>query len=141
MRLLPLLFLPLIPSCSSIRDEESPPVESATRPSLVGRVASLPAGGDFVLIEAYGPWRVPEGGLLTTVGAEGRTANLVVTGEKLGRHAAADLRSGAAEVGDSVYYRPVKEPGELAEGENSAAGGGEGTGELKKPAVKSIARP
>jgi hypothetical protein len=96
----------LVSSCAWFGEK---PVETAgnSTPRLVGRVAHVPAGADFVLIEAYGPWRVPDGGLLSGVGTEGRTANLVSTGEKLGQHAAADIRSGVAKVGDSVYYRPL----------------------------------
>jgi len=109
---------------------------SETRPRLVGRVASIPAGGDFVLIEAYGPWRVPEGGLLSAVGTEGRTANLVATGEELGRHVAADVRSGLAKVGDSVYYRPIKDPeGSPAD---PTAPSGDGT---EAPSFKKLAAP
>ena len=104
--LLPCLLI-LAPSCSLFRDPPETDPDAASKPRLVGRIAHVPAAGDFVLIEAYGPWRVPEGGLLTGVGTEGRTANLVATGEKLGQHAAADVRSGLAKVGDSVYYRPL----------------------------------
>jgi hypothetical protein len=91
------------------KDEDEKPEVSATKPSLVGRVASVQEGSGFVLIESYGPWRVPDGGLLSGIGTEGRTSNLVATGEKLGQFSAADIRSGVAKVGDSVYYRPIKE--------------------------------
>lgn len=86
--------------------------------SLVGRVASKPAGSDFVLIESYGDWRVPVGGLLSSFGPEGRSATLVASGEKLGQFAAADVRGGAVATGDAVYYRPLpeaKEPAAAAE--------------------------
>ena len=84
-------------------------MESATKPTLVGRVASVQEKSGFVLIESYGAWKVPDGGMLFGVGEENRTSNLVATGEKLGQFSAADIRSGLAKVGDSVYYRPVKE--------------------------------
>jgi len=111
LRLLPLLALVFagVSSCSSSKDEEKKPEVFATKPSLVGRVASVQEGSGFVLIESYGPWRVPDGGLLSGIGTEGRTSNLVATGEKLGQFSAADIRSGVAKVGDSVYYRPIKE--------------------------------
>ena len=124
LRLLPLLAPPLafafaaLASCSLFEDEEEKPVESATKPTLVGRVASVQEKSGFVLIESYGPWKVPDGGLLSGIGNEGRTSNLVSTGEKLGQFSAADIRSGVAKVGDSVYYRPIKEdsgPGNLVE--------------------------
>ena len=111
MRPLMLPLVVLLTSCSLFRDEE-PPKPSVTAPKLVGRVASTPAGADFVLIEAYGPWRVPDGGMLAGIGGEGRTSNLAATGEKMGQYLAADIRSGVAKVGDSVYYRPIVEPGE-----------------------------
>ena len=141
MRPLLLLAFAFIPSCSWIKDEEPPAAKSETRPELVGRVASVPSSGDFVLIEAYGPWRVPEGGLLSAVGSEGRTSNLVVTGEKLGRHAAADVRSGVAKVGDSVYYRPIKDASEPSAPETQSADGGKVDAELKKPTGNSTASP
>jgi hypothetical protein len=103
------LALALISSCSLPEEAKEEPAKSETRPRLVGRIASVPAGGGFVLIESYGPWRVSEGGLLSGVGGDGRSSSLVVTGEKLGRHAAADIRSGEVKVGDPVYYRPLKE--------------------------------
>ena len=101
----------LLPSCSFFKNEEAVPETSETKPKLVGRIALIPAGADFALIESYGTWRVPEGALLSGAGPEG-ASTLVVTGEKLGQHAAADIRSGLAKVGDSVYYRPVKDVGE-----------------------------
>ena len=118
MRLLLLLALAGLSSCSLFKDEEEKPEASATKPRLVGRVASVQESSGFVLIESYGPWKVPDGGLLSGIGTEGRTSNLVATGEKLGQFSAADIRSGVAKVGDSVYYRPIKEetgPGNLVE--------------------------
>ncbi|MCW1921795.1 hypothetical protein OKA05_04470 [Luteolibacter arcticus] len=110
MRLLLLLLATVgFSSCSLFKDDEEEPAMSETKPSLVGRIASVQEGSGFVLIEAYGPWKVPDGGLLSGIGTEGRTANLVATGEKLGQFSAADIRSGVAKVGDSVYYRPIKE--------------------------------
>jgi hypothetical protein len=76
-------------------------------PKLVGRIASIPADKRFVLIQSYGKWNIETGTILTTRGAEDRTANLLVTGEVLGQFAAADLKSGTLEVGDAVYSRHV----------------------------------
>lgn len=117
----PLLLLAFLglSSCALFQDDEKEPEKSDTRPSLVGRIASVPEGSGFVLIESYGPWKVPEGGLLSGVGTEGRTSNLVSTGEKLGQFSAADIRSGVAKVGDSVYYRPIKEEIESGNSVNS----------------------
>lgn len=107
MRIALLLSLSLLSSCSFFGSGSGEPVESETKSRLVGRIALVPSQENFVLIESYGPWQVPEGGLLSGIGAEGRTSNLVVTGEKLGQHVAADIRLGVAKVGDAVYYRPL----------------------------------
>ena len=93
--------------------------ESKSR--LVGRIALVPPRENFVLIESYGPWLVPEGGLLSGIGTEGRTSNLVVTGEKLGQHVAADIRLGVAKVGDAVYYRSLGGEGDDEESVDSPA--------------------
>lgn len=93
-----------------------------------------------MLIESYGPWRVPEGASLSGIGAEGRSSSLVVTGESLGRHAAADLRSGDAEVGDLVYYRPLKDQAEPQSGPEGPEAGPPGVaglaGDSKKEGLR-----
>jgi hypothetical protein len=89
--------------------EEKPPSDA---PKLVGRIASIPADKRFVLIQSYGSWEISQGELLTTRGPEERSANLLVTGESLGQFAAADLQSGAVEVGDAVYSRHTPKPQE-----------------------------
>lgn len=97
------------PSTKEKADEEKPkpPVEG---PKLVGRIASVPADKRFVLIQSYGTWEIETGRILTTRGPDERTANLRTTGEKLGEFAAADLQSGAVEVGDAVYSQHVPKP-------------------------------
>lgn len=105
MRLLKILLLSfLLPACAS-KPAEKPKDKKANeaKPHLVGRVASIPAGKKFVLIQSYGTWNVETGSVLTTEGPAGRAANLRVTGEKLGQYAAADIQSGTLEVGDGVY--------------------------------------
>ncbi|MBB5350650.1 hypothetical protein HNR46_000878 [Haloferula luteola] len=82
---------------------------SATAPKLVGKIASVHAADGFALVETYGEVALGQGLLLTTVGEGGRTAALTVSGEHLGRFAAADLRSGSVEPGDAVYGRPMLE--------------------------------
>lgn len=116
MRIVLLLGCLLLSSCSFFEDRAEEPAEPESKPRLVGRVALVPSRENFVLIESYGTWRVPEGGLLSGIGTEGRTSNLVVTGEKLGQHIAADIRLGVAKVGDAVYYRSL---GGESEGEES----------------------
>jgi hypothetical protein len=87
--------------------EEKPPSEG---PSLVGRIASVPADKRFVLIQSYGNSKIEVGTILTTRGTDHRTANLLATGESLGQFAAADLQSGSVEIGDAVYSRHVPKP-------------------------------
>ncbi|MDP4626359.1 MAG: hypothetical protein NWT08_14640 [Akkermansiaceae bacterium] len=95
-----------LPACADKEPEEKPKEkkeEQTTKPRLVGRIASMPADRKFVLIQSYGTWDVPTGSILTTHGPDGRAANLLATGEKLGQYAAADVKSGILEVGDGVY--------------------------------------
>lgn len=97
-----LILLVFLAACAE-KPEEKPKADAETRPQLVGRVASIPADRKFVLIQSYGTWNVETGSILTTQGPEGRAANLLATGEKLGQYAAADIQSGTLEIGDGVY--------------------------------------
>lgn len=85
--------------------DDAKPAEEAS-PKLVGRIASIQSNPRFVLIQSYGPWLVPADSILITQGPEGRTANLLATGESAGQYAAADIRAGDVEVGDGVYSLP-----------------------------------
>jgi hypothetical protein len=107
-----------LPACGWFKGKnQDPPKDppSPSAPELVGRIASIPPEKRFVLIQSYGKWNVSTGTILTTRGAENRSANLLVTGESLGQFAAADLRSGSVEVGDAVYSRHVPKPDEPSE--------------------------
>ena len=99
------LALCLFLAACAHKPEETPTkkTDAESKPRLVGRVASIPADRTFVLIQSYGTWRVETGSILTTQGPEGRAANLLATGEKLGQYAAADIRTGTLEIGDGVY--------------------------------------
>ncbi len=119
MRILVLFWLPVfalsLPACSLFKSEKAITSENkpaADGPELVGRIASIPADKRFVLIQSYGNWKIEAGAILTTRGLEERTANLLVTGEALGQFAAADIQSGAVEIGDAVYSQHVPEPAE-----------------------------
>ena len=105
MRILYILLLALfLPACAD-KPEEKPKEkkEDSSKPRIVGRVASIPAGREFVLIQSYNSWNVENGAILTSQGPGGRAANLRATGEKLGQYAAADIQSGTLETGDAVY--------------------------------------
>lgn len=105
----------MIGLCSCANDkpakpEDTPKKPTAPAPKLVGRIASIPADKRFVLIQSYGKWETQSGAILTTLGPDSRTANLRVTGEKLGEFAAADVQSGEVEKGDAVYSQFAPKP-------------------------------
>ncbi|BDS08682.1 hypothetical protein NT6N_37220 [Oceaniferula spumae] len=95
----------LLPSCGLFKKKEKPVLRTPNI-RLSGRVQTVNKDSKFVLIRRYGPWKVDEGEIVESRG-ENRTANLAPTGEKLGEHVAADIRSGEVEVGDAVYIRRV----------------------------------
>ena len=104
--MLPILsWLIFLPGCGSSVKEPEPPQEMISK-RLAGRVQRVNRASQFVLIRRYGYWRVGEGDIVVTSG-DGRTANLLPTGEKLGEHIAADIRSGEVEVGDEVYIQKI----------------------------------
>lgn len=126
---------------SGSADKEKKPSEapSGTAPKLVGRITSIPAGKEFALIQLYGGAPLPAGASLTTLGPEGRTANLYATGEKLDRYAAADIRSGTVEIGDSVFLRfSDSTPVQPAIETNSLGKPIKSKGNLDSPEVKSF---
>jgi len=119
---LPVLFCSCAGSGGAESADADKPAEQAT-PKLVGRIASIQSNPRFVLIQSYGPWQVPADTVLTTQGLEGRTANLLATGESAGQYAAADIRAGEVEVGDAVYSLPDPRPEPLFETAAAAAPG------------------
>lgn len=101
----------LFAACAGTEEPEEKKPEPQRRPVIVGRVASIPPGNSFVLIQSYGDWTVADGTVLTTRGTDERAGNLLVTGEKLGQFAAADIQSGDVHVGDAVLMLPAPRPG------------------------------
>lgn len=102
----------LLLSCAT---EATKPAEEKPKdepPKLIGRVASIPPGKPFVLVQFYESTSQTSGTILTSRGNENRTANLLLTGEKLGQFAAADIQSGSVEAGDAVYsvHSPTPKP-------------------------------
>jgi len=85
------------------RPKNPPKPPAKDGPELVGRIASIPADKRFVLIQSYGKWNITSNTTLTSRGPDNRSANLLVTGERLGQFAAADIKSGTLAVGDAVY--------------------------------------
>ncbi len=111
-RCLGLCLAGLLSGCGGFggAEEKEPEEESRTAPRLVGTIASVPRDQGFVLVEGFGEWRLGEGLLLSSVGEQERRASLKITGERMGRYAAADILSGQVESGDRVYARPMPEP-------------------------------
>ena len=99
-------------SCANDKNDkpEEKKTPSTNAPKLVGRIASIPSDKRFVLIQSYGKWETESGAILTTLGPGSRTANLRVTGEKLGDFAAADVQSGDVEMGYAVYAQFTAKP-------------------------------
>ena len=100
-------------ACGMFKSHKPEPAKdkpTSEAPKLIGRIASVPADKRFVLIQSYETLTVEAGMILTTRGAEERTANLLATGETLGQFAAADVQSGQVKVGDAVYSRHVPKP-------------------------------
>ncbi len=117
--LLTLVLLTLLPSCGLLKKK---PGSVRINPNihLAGRVQRVDEAAKFVLIRRYGPWRVGEGDVVESRG-EGRAANLLPTGERLGEHVAADIVSGTVGPGDGVYIRrvtPSAKPGDSAKPDN-----------------------
>jgi hypothetical protein len=90
-----------------VGEDEEPEAPATTAPRLVGRIASVHRSEGFALVENLGNLKLEQGLLLSTRGEERRTATLVVSGERLERFAAADIKSGDVSVGDAVYARPL----------------------------------
>lgn len=104
--------LPLVAtlvSCGNFQKEEvESVVERAAGP--IGRIDKVNAAAGYVFIRRYGKWQLDDEDILVTKGATDgveRTANLLATGEKLGEHIAADIRSGDVKVGDAVFAREI----------------------------------
>ncbi len=90
-------------------EPEKPEAPEMPEPrQLIGRISSAPEGQNFILIQGFNGVSLPIGTVLTTRGADGRAANIKITGEVLGNFAAADLQSGELKVGDAVYLPKLK---------------------------------
>lgn len=108
-----MLVVLALPACSLMHAKKpaKPPAPPASEaPTLIGRIASIPADKRFVLIQSYSNGKIEAGTILTTRGLDERTANLVATGESLGQFTAADVQSGLPGVGDAVYSRHIPKP-------------------------------
>ncbi len=114
----------VLPFCTACWSKKEPDAKPSEVPRLVGKIASIPPEKRFVLIRSLGKWDIAAGTILTTRGGDGRSANLLVTGESLGNFAAADIQSGEVQLGDSVYSRHVPKPPPEPSGGDSPAESG-----------------
>ncbi len=81
---------------------------------VVGEIASVHPGEGFVLIRRHARAYFGEGNTLASLGPDGGTASLQLTGERLGRFLAADIREGTPAKGDLVIVRTLPEGSEAA---------------------------
>ena len=102
-------------SCGNTEVTEE--TKSPTAPRLVGRIASIHTEDGFALIEGFGDAVLTEGLLLSSRGENERSATMTVSGERMGRFTAADVKNGDIEVGDAVYARRITSEGSGAEAE------------------------
>lgn len=104
--------------CAGVNKNKTEEVEPTLTP-VIGRVASLHLDDGFVLVETFGQWTYTQGIRLSSMGDEGRAATLVVSGERMGRYAAADVKAGEIEVGDAVMLRPMSDDSDNPEQEKA----------------------
>ncbi len=115
---LPILIL--LTSCTKNEpdvEEEKPAPKITPQRQVVGRIASVAKNDRFVLIQKYGPGLLPPNFLYQSQGADGRTASLRPSGERVRDFYAADLISGSPQKGDAVIAiaNPKKEEKEEKE--------------------------
>ena len=123
---LPLLLFSLT-SCGVLKKvgykAPAPEVKRTEGRQVLGRVASVSEPGKFVLIQKYGPGKLPKNTLFQSHGISGSQASLRPTGERVRDFFAADIVSGEALIGDAVTglkivaEKPVMSPIEV---ENTA---------------------
>lgn len=103
-----LLTLPLLlSSCGILQNlaKEKPKPEEQKKPptrQIIGRIASVSEAGKFVLIQKYGPGKLPKNALFQTHSNDGSSANIRPTGERVRDFFAADLITGTVNKGDAV---------------------------------------
>ena len=82
--------------------EPAPEVKKDDSRIVLGRIASVSEAGKFVLIQKYGPGKLPKNTLFQSQGISGSQASLRPTGERVRDFFAADIISGDAKIGDAV---------------------------------------
>ncbi|MEN8695416.1 MAG: hypothetical protein ACN4GG_05765 [Akkermansiaceae bacterium] len=105
-----LLLLPLtlaLSSCGALKNlsTQAPEKQEQKKPAarqIIGRIASVSEAGKFVLIQKYGPGRLPKDVLFQTHSIDGSSANIRPTGERVRDFFAADIITGETKKGDPV---------------------------------------
>ena len=92
------------------QDEADGKKEAAPPMRVVGEIASVHAAEKFVLIKRYfQAGGFGAGSLIASISPSGQACSLILTGERLGRYYAADIRHGSPQKGDVVVARELQE--------------------------------
>ena len=108
-----LLTCMILPSCGFLKKERQ--VESVKVQQPVGIIDRVDTEESYVFIRRYRAIRLRDGEIMESKGSDGRVANLIPTGEKLGERIAADIKSGEVIKGDAVYIRKITSPESASE--------------------------
>lgn len=147
MKILLLLSFLLISCGNKTEPDEQKEAKKNKGPDqmIVGRIASVSARGQFVLIQKIGTGTLPKGIIYQSRGPDGRTASLRPSGERVRDFFAADLLSGEAKKGDAVIAYRNSGKKEDEEEENVEPGNETETETEKNPMVtgcpKTIKNP
>ncbi len=98
----------LLLSCAGKKPEqeqEDSEEKKIPKSQVVGRIASVSARSEFVLIQKYGAGKLPTQGIYQTVGDDGRSASIRPSGERVRDFYAADITDGEVKSGDAVIFR------------------------------------
>ena len=116
MKVLLLLSFLLISCGNKTEPDEQKKAKKNKGPDqmIVGRIASVSARSQFVLIQKIGTGTLPKGIIYQSRGPDDRTASLRPSGERVRDFFAADLLNGEAKKGDAViaYINSAKKEDE-----------------------------
>ena len=88
-------------------DDEAKGPEEVRAPPMrtIGEIVSVHSDENFVLVKRFLQAGTFGSDLIASVSPEGTTSSLILTGEKLGRFYAADIKEGKPSRGDLVVIR------------------------------------
>lgn len=107
MKYLTLILALGLCSCSTSEDDpedknDPDKKDISIKKQIIGRIASVSSTGGFVLIQKYSAGKMPVNTIIQTSGADGRTASLMPSGERVQNFFAADIVNGEVQIGDAV---------------------------------------